>query len=229
MDLAPQAHKQTTILIIDSHTIFREGLRSLLDSEPDLHVVADTGDCNRMVELCRSLRPDILLFDSTTSKPRLRKAGIDGLRDLASAHHEVRTILLTSAIDDSQVFEALRCGVRGFVRKEENVALLIKSIRTVMAGEYWISRHLTSGLANGFASFAAPLQGVAHFSELQVSRREQQVIKAVLSGYSNKEIATELSISEQAVKYHLTNIFRKFGISGRMELARLSLERGLIR
>src|SRR2546425_11741843 len=132
------------ILIADDHPIFRDGLRRLLEAEPDLKVVGESCDGAEAVKLVRQLRPDILLLDLAMP----RHPGLEELREMSSgaASNSVRVILLTAAAEKNQIVEALQLGARGIVMKDSATQLLLKSIHTVMAGEYWVGRESVSNL-----------------------------------------------------------------------------------
>jgi DNA-binding NarL/FixJ family response regulator len=221
--------RKIQILVADNHAMFREGLRRLLEGEPDLHVVADTGDGDQVKDLAVDLKPDIVLLDVNNLRSRSGRSGMQILRGLTSATPNLRTILLTAAVDKCQMVETLKLGVCGVMRKKSGAALLFKCIRSVMAGGYWISRDATSELVRSFTSLNTRLEHGSKLLDCRFSRREFQVLRAIVDGYSNKDIANEMSVSEQAVKYHLTNIFRKAGVSGRMELARFTIDHRLVR
>lgn len=124
------------ILIADDHPIFRDGLRRLLESEPGLHVVAEAADGAEAVALAQQTKPDILLLD--LAMPRV--PGMEALRELAVAQSPVRTILLTASVERPQILQALQLGARGVVLKESATQVLLKSIASVMAGNYWVGR-----------------------------------------------------------------------------------------
>jgi DNA-binding NarL/FixJ family response regulator len=198
------------ILIADDHAIFRDGLRRLLVSESDFTVVAEASDGKEAIALARQLRPDVLLLD--LAMPRV--PGLEVLRELSHDELPVCTILLTAAIQAFEVTTALQLGARGVVLKESPPELLLRSIRSVSEGEYWVGSDI-----------------LARFGQLQGRRsssltsREVEVISAIRAGSSNKEIAAKLSISEETVKRHLSNIYAKLGVSSRLELATLALGR----
>lgn len=208
------------ILIADRQNMFCEVLRRLLESEADFTVVGETGDGEQLLAMAAELKPDVLLID-----PNLRKrSGIELLRDIAALGGEMRPILLTDRIENNEIVETLRWGVRGIVWKHEAAPLLFKSIRTVMAGEYWLSRGGIRELVGSLRFLTDKVERGVHLQARSLSPQQQQIIKSIVAGCSNKDIARELSISERTVKYHLTRIFSKLGVTGRMQLARITLK-----
>jgi DNA-binding NarL/FixJ family response regulator len=215
----------THILIADRLDMFREVLKQLLETEPDFTVVAQTGDGERLTRLVAEHKPDVLLFDL-----RLRKrSGIDALREIASDHPEVRPIALADAIAQNEIVQVLLWGARGLVRKNTPAPLLFKSIRTVMAGQYWISHDMVVELIDNLRLFATRVEQNRQRQARGLTSQQQQILTALVAGCSNKEIARELSLSERTVKYHLARVFKTFDVTGRMELARFSLENKLVR
>jgi DNA-binding NarL/FixJ family response regulator len=208
------------VVIGDRQDMFREVLRRLLELEKDFEVVGETGDGEEFLKLIEELRPDVLLLDL-----RLRKcSGIELLRQIAALDVATRPILLTDENEESEFVQALRYGVRGLVWKHESPRMLFKSMRTVMAGEYWISRGGISKLVENLRSLTVTVERNTQQRARSLSRQQQQIVDAIASGCSNKDIAQELHISERTVKYHLTRIFGKLGVTGRMELARFTLK-----
>jgi two-component system, NarL family, nitrate/nitrite response regulator NarL len=213
------------IVIADDHPIFRDGLRRLLEAESDLRVVGEACDGNEAVKLARQLRPDILLLDLAMP----RQPGLEALREMSSGttSNSVRVILLTAAAEKKQIVEALQLGARGVVLKDSATQLLLKSIHTVMSGEYWVGRESVSNLVQYLRTLVQSSGEEARQRKFGLTPRELEIVSAVVAGYSNKEIAEYFKISEDTVKHHLSNIFDKLGVSTRLELALFAVNQSL--
>jgi two-component system nitrate/nitrite response regulator NarL len=203
------------VVIADDHPIFRKGLRSVLEAESGFTVVGEAENGEEAVRLSRDLLPHILLLD--LGMPGV--SGMEALAELATAATPVRTIMLTAAIEKTEIVKALQLGAAGVVLKSASTELLFKSIRSVMAGQHWIGRDAVSDLVEALREqMRAPPEKPAR-DRFGLTKRELEITSAVVSGLSNREIAGKLSLSEDTVKHHLTNIFNKMGASNRLELA----------
>jgi two-component system, NarL family, nitrate/nitrite response regulator NarL len=210
------------VAIADAHPVVREGLRRLLHAEHEFDVVGQAEDGTQAVKLVKARQPDVLMLDAGI--PGM--SGMRVLRELAKAQTECRVILLNASIERAQVLEALRLGVRGLVTKNTTIALMIKSIRTVMAGQYWVGRESVSDL---IGCLVPRRPGAAPFSQqTDLTQRELQIVAAVVAGYANKEIASRLSLSEHTVKHHLSSIFAKLGVTNRLEVALTAINQKLV-
>lgn len=200
------------IVIADDHSIVREGLRLILSADPQFDVIGQAADGEEALRMTLLHKPDILLLD--VDMPRM--TGLETLKKLADRDVSVKTIVLTASIENRQIVEALQLGARGVIRKETPARVLLKCIHTVFEGQYWLGQTAFSDLVRGLQSLAPTVPENAKFG---LTAKELQVIGAVLEGDTNKAIGERLSISEQTVKNHLTNIFNKLGVSNRLELA----------
>jgi two-component system nitrate/nitrite response regulator NarL len=208
--------QRVRIVLADDHQLFREALRRLLDAEPDLVVVGEAGDGEEAVALTLQYEPDILLLD--VAMPHAN--GMEVLQQIAAASKATRIIMVTGAVEENELRQALRLGARGFVLKESGAAQLLESIRVVHGGEYFVGRECMADLVSAVRSRGVVLEGKApRKADFGLTTRERQIVSAVVNAYQNKEIAEKFAISEKTVKHHLTNIFNKVGVSNRLELA----------
>jgi DNA-binding NarL/FixJ family response regulator len=216
------ATRPVRIVIADDHTIFREGLRRLLESEPDFRVVGEAGDGGEAVQLVRELKPEILLLDM--AMPRM--PGLQVLDELSAGDLSVRTIVLTAAIESSEAVKALQRGARGVLLKETSTALLFKCIHCVAGGQYWVGREEVGNLVDYMRREMSTVQ--YERDRLGLTPREMEIVTAIVAGLSNRDMAGQFAISEQTVKHHLTRIYDKLGVSNRLELALYAIQRRLV-
>src|SRR3974390_2012134 len=172
------------IVIADDHTIFRDGLRRLLEAEPELEVVGEAADGGEAVAQTKQLDPDVLLLN--LNMPRM--PGREALRELSAAGEGKNTkiIVLTAAIERLQIIQALQFGARGVVMKEAATQLLMKAIRTVMAGQLWIGREAVGDIIEYMRNNPAGDKTPRNFG---LTKREMEILTAIVAGLTNKEIA----------------------------------------
>jgi two-component system, NarL family, nitrate/nitrite response regulator NarL len=228
-----EQRERIRIVIADDHQLLRAGLKSLLDAEPGFTVVGEADDGEEAVRLARALEPDVLLLD--LAMPGV--SGMDALAELARTSTPVRTIVLTAAIEKPEIVKALQLGARGVVLKASAAELLFKSIHSVMAGQHWIGRAQVDDLVHALRASAGdtparPLASApaerASPRRFGLTARELEITGAVVAGFRNREIAEKLSLSEDTVKHHLSNIFDKVGASNRLELALFAVHHRLL-
>jgi two-component system nitrate/nitrite response regulator NarL len=209
---ATDTNQRVRIVIADDRPIARDGLRWLIETQSKLSVVGTTGDGSEVVKLVHERRADILLVDF----PSCGRPTLDTLREIADSGASVRSIVLAERVDNPDLTKALQFGARGMLLDESPTELLFESICQVMAGRYWIVSDHVANTAAGIRILEAERRRRTAFG---LTPRELEIIRAVVTGHRNKEIADRFSISENTVKSHLTSIFNKFGVSNRVELA----------
>jgi DNA-binding NarL/FixJ family response regulator len=209
------------LVIADDHPVFREGLRRLLDLEPDFQLVGEAQTGGEALRVVTAQDPDVLLLDF--GLPDM--SGVDVLRSLVASRTRARTVFVTAVMDTPQVIEALRLGARGLVLKTSASSLIPKCVRAVMAGEYWFGHDRLQDVFEALQRIDAPSSATP---VEKLTRRELEIIAAVLNGAGNRDIAHQFGLSEQTVKNHLSHIFDKVGVSNRLELALFAIHHRLL-
>ena len=210
------------IVVADEQPIFRDGLRRLLETKPALRIVGEARNAHEAAALVSALNPDILLLSLTASAP----FPLEALEQLSAAGVLVRTILLTGSVDTPEVMTAaIQLGACGVVPKDSGTDVLFKSIESVMAGNYWVGRECVSNVPASVRRLETTRRRSRAFG---LTRRELEILRSVLSGETNRQIAHGFSISENTVKRHLSHIFDKVGASNRVELARFAAHHRLL-
>jgi two-component system, NarL family, nitrate/nitrite response regulator NarL len=211
------------ILIADDHPVFREGLVSIFRKEPEFKIIGEASDGRQALQLINDLHPDVLLLDLLM--PLL--TGLETLRELSNSRTPVRPIVLTAAIAQEQIAQALQLGARGIVLKDTPTEVLFNSIRAVMNGRFWVGQTEVKDLMEALQYYVASTDEDSK-KQFGLTSRERDVVGAIAVGFTNREIAEKFSISEQTVKHHLRNIFDKTGVSNRLELALFAIKHGLV-
>ena len=211
------------ILIADDEAIFRDAIKKLFSTEPGFVVVGEASNGEEALRLLKVLEPDVLLLD--WQMPVLSAGEV--LQSLSDSHSKTRTIVLAAEFREEQANEVLGIGARGFVVKESSFVVLVQSLRAVMDGRYWILDRSVEHL-DGFVNQTPAESSTIKPKDYGLTRRELEIVAAVISGYTNQEIAKQLSISIQTVKHHITSIFDKLGVYTRLELSIFATHHKLI-
>lgn len=210
------------VLLVDDQAMIRSGLRMILESEPDIEVVAEAADGEEAVRLARREQPEVVLMD-------IRMPGLDGIQATArigEASDEVRVIVLTTFDVDDYVYGALRAGASGFLLKDAPADELVRAIRVVAGGDALIAPSVTRRL---IADFASRPESAAPIGLDLLTDREREVLSLVARGRSNAEIAEELYVGETTVKTHVSSCLTKLGARDRVQLVVAAYESGLVR
>jgi two-component system nitrate/nitrite response regulator NarL len=210
------------IMVIDDHTLFRRGVRALLSDEPGFELVGDAADAAEGAKLAAGTQPDVILLD-------LHMPGITGMEAipvLREAAPAARIVMLTVSEDAEDLMACLRAGASGYLLKNVDAEFLVESIRRAARGESSMSPHMTSKLVREL--HAATKAPDAACGKPPLSPREQEILRLVATGSSNKEVARALGVAESTVKIHVQHILRKLGLSSRVQAAVYAAEHGLM-
>ncbi len=203
--------KPLRIMIADDHFVVRMGLAAVVNTQPDMSVIAEATTGKQAVEMYRAHRPDVVLMD--VRMPEMN--GIDAIAAIRKDYADARFIVLTTYDGDEDIYRALHAGARAYLLKDMLRDELVETIRAVYAGQ----RRIPAEVANRLAE---------RMNRTELTARELEVLKLIAQGKSNKIIASDLSISEGTVKIHVNNILSKLGVSDRTHAATFALQRGII-
>jgi DNA-binding NarL/FixJ family response regulator len=213
-----------SVLIADDQDLVREGLRMLLEAEPDLAVAGEAGDGGQALAQARLLDPDVILMD--VRMPGMN--GIEATSRLVKAGCRARILMLTTFNLDEYVYHALKAGASGFLLKDASREQLTGAVRAVAVGETLLAPAITRRLIEDFCRGPAPGSPVAGAAG-GLSERELGVVRLVAQGLSNAEIAARLYLSEATVKSHIARILAKLGLRDRVQVAVHAYEQGIVR
>ena len=212
---------KTRVLLADDHTVVRSGLRMVLDSQPDIEVVAEAGDGAEAVQ--RALQGDIDLAILDVAMPRM--TGLQAAAELNRRRPELRVLILSMYDNEQYFFEALKAGASGYVLKSAANRDLVEAVRASMRGEPFLYPAAVTALIRDYLERARHGEATP---EDPLTPREQEVVKLIAEGHTSEEIAQTLVISKKTVERHRANILGKLGMRNRVELTRYAIRRGLV-
>ena len=203
---------KATVLVVDDHALLRTGVANIINLEADLQVVAEAENGRQAVEAFERHRPDITLLD--LRMPEME--GVEAVRQIRAIDPNARVIVLTTYDTDHDIARALKAGAKAYILKDISADDLINCIRDVLAGKTYLAPAAAAKLAEGV-------------TRVQLTPREMAALRLMADGKANKEIASELAISERTVKTHLGHLFEKLGVTSRTEAIKVATHRGLVR
>ena len=214
---------ETQVLIADGHPLVRVGVRNILQANPCIKVVGEVEDGDETITETLNLLPDILLLDLTM--PRL--PGLEAMQAIMSRYPKVKILLVGRMVRAQHIVEALQIGARGIVLHERLIEDLQPAIRCISDGGNWLGHEKVDSLVGALHKLmheqASPEQ-----KNYGLTRRELEVIRCIVDGLANRDIAAKFDLSEETVKRHLSNIFDKVGVSTRLELALFAISHNLV-
>lgn len=206
------------ILVVDDHAVLRQGMKHLIDAEPDMEVVGEAEDGAEAIRIAATLRPDIIVMD--LSMPNLSGAG--ATRRLKAAHPSCKVLVLTVHEDRGYLKELLEAGATGYMLKRAAADELIHALRAIAAGNVYVDARLADKLVSTLVGRRVGTPD----NTTELTRREQDVLRRIADGYSNKEIAAMLEISVKTVETYKARSMEKLGLRGRVDIVRVARERG---
>ena len=223
---AGYGHRSARLLIVDDHALLRTGMRAVLAREPDLDVVGEAANGLEAVELCRSLRPELVLMDM--SMPEMD--GLEATRAIKKEHPETGVLVLTAHAEQELLLDAIRAGAAGYVLKGVGPAELVGAVRAVLNGESPVDQELVMRLLRRLAEDVGPRSEPTRERRAPgpLTARELEVLGLLTTGKTNRQIAKELHLSLSTVKRNLERIISKLGVSDRTQAAVKAVELGLI-
>ena len=210
------------LIIADDHLIIRQGLRLILETEDDFEILAEASDGKEALDLCAEHHPDVVLMD-------LRMPGMDGLtaiEKLAESQPEIAVVILTTFNEDELMLRGLQAGARGYLLKDTDRVALFDTIRAAARGETLLKPEIMAKVLNLAGGERRVVSREGKLVEL--TDREQEVLKAVARGDRSKEVAYQLGISERTVKAHLASIYSKLGVDSRAAAISIAIKKGLL-
>jgi DNA-binding NarL/FixJ family response regulator len=211
-DVTPHEVARANVLVVDDHALLRTGVANIINQELDLHVVAEASNGLEAVEAYVRYRPDVTLLD--LRMPVME--GVEAVRQIRERDPHAKVIVLTTYDTDEDISRALKAGAKAYVLKDISADGLIECIHGVLAGKVYLAPAAAAKLAEGV-------------TRIQLTPRELATLRLMADGKSNKEIASELGISERTVKTHLGHLFEKLGVTSRTEAVKIATRRGLVR
>jgi NarL family two-component system response regulator LiaR len=202
------------VLVADDHAVVRQGLRTFLELQDDIEVVADVADGQQALEAVAEYEPDVVLMDLVLPVVD----GVEAIRRITAERPRTRVVALTSFLDDDKLFPAVRAGAAGYLLKDVEPQELVRAIRTVYGGEALLHPAVAARLMEEVAAEQAEPD--------PLTPREREVVELISRGRSNKRIALELGISEKTVKAHVSNVLAKLGLSDRTQVAMHAVRAG---
>jgi two-component system, NarL family, response regulator YdfI len=211
------------VLIADDHLIVREGLRLILETAEEFELVGEAADGAQAVQLADELKPDVILMD--LQMPRLD--GLAAIEQIRAQQPDSAIVILTTYNEDERMIRGLRAGARGYLLKDTDRETLLNAIRAAARGETLLKPDIMARVLAHADAAPAPASARAPVTT-ELTERERQVLRLIVRGAQNKEIASQLNITERTVKAHLASIFNRLGVNSRTEAAAVAVRLGLV-
>ncbi len=207
------------ILVVDDHAVVRSGISAWIESEPDLEVIGEASDGIEAVDKATHLKPDVILMDLVMPK----KSGLEAIREILEKDPNSNILVITSFSEKDRAIEAVKSGALGFITKDASPEQMHQAIREISLGNPWLSPDLIRSLIH-----ANRLEDKSPPPSWGLTDREMDVLQLIAQGYSDRDIAEDLTISRATVRYHVTNVLTKLNVENRTRAAFFAIKEGLI-
>jgi DNA-binding NarL/FixJ family response regulator len=215
-------NQKVRIVIAEDHTILREGLRSLLSSDPSFEIVGEAEDGREAIKCVEKFRPDLILTD--LSMPRMN--GMEAIKEIKRQSPKTKVLVLTVHKAEEYILATFRAGANGYLLKDSTHAELVMAVKKVLSGKQYISPEISEKVIEGYLEGKKTLKSQTSWETL--TQREREILKLIAEGYKNKEIAEDLCISVKTVEKHRANLMEKLDLHSIQALTAFAIEKGLV-
>ncbi|MGA2463410.1 MAG: response regulator transcription factor [Thermodesulfobacteriota bacterium] len=214
--------QKVRIVIAEDHTILREGLKSLLSSNPDFEIIGEAEDGREAIRCVEKFKPDLILMD--LSMPRMN--GMDAIKEIKKRFSETKILVLTVHKTEEYILATLKFGADGYILKDSTHAELVLAVKNVLSGKHYISPGISEKVIEGYLEGKKTLKRKSSWETL--TQREREILKLIAEGYKNKEIGDYLCISPKTVEKHRANLMEKLALHNVQALTTFAIEKGLV-
>jgi DNA-binding NarL/FixJ family response regulator len=214
--------QKVRIVIAEDHTILREGLRSLLSSDPNFEIVGEAEDGREAIRCVEKLKPDLILTD--LSMPRMN--GMEAIKEIRRISPVTKILVLTVHKAEEYILSTFRAGANGYLLKDSTHAELVMAVKKVLSGKQYIGPEISEKVIEGYLEGKKTLKSRTSWETL--TQREREILKLIAEGYKNKEIADDLCISVKTVEKHRANLMEKLDLHSIQALTAFAIEKGLV-
>ena len=214
--------KKSRIVIAEDHTILREGLRSLLSSDPNFEIIGEAEDGREAIRCVEKFKPDLILMD--LSMPRMN--GMEAISEIKKRFKETKILVLTVHKTEEYILATLKAGADGYILKDSTHAELVMAVKNVLSGKQYISPGISEKVIEGYLEGRKTLKTRTAWETL--TQREREILKLIAEGYKNKEIADALCISVKTVEKHRANLMEKLDLHNVQALTTIAIEKGIV-
>jgi len=214
--------QKVRIVIAEDHTILREGLKSLLSSNPDFEIIGEAEDGREAIRCVEKFKPDLILMD--LSMPRIN--GLDAIKEIKKRFSETKILVLTVHKTEEYILATLKAGADGYILKDSTHAELVLAVKNVLSGKHYISPGISEKVIEGYLEGKKALKTKSSWETL--TQREREILKLIAEGYKNKEIGDYLCISPKTVEKHRANLMEKLDLHNVQALTTFAIEKGLV-